>query len=193
LYSNYFNALAQRLSTGTAFDHMFFIIHSGQSGVERGADEAARAAGLAIVGFMSPDERDELGLIPKHIASDLVAHRDKGHRPAIAANLEIASAALVVVPDRTVAAKFAPMGWVLSRIRAYGLPSLICDPSTSLADVALWCAAIPETCGSRRLAVTGPRATRWQSGEMIARRFVSAIVRIGNASPDRSPGSVYIS
>jgi hypothetical protein len=151
--------------------------------VERGADEAARLARFAVAGFMSPDRRDEFGLIPSHIAADLVAHHDRGHRPALAANLEIASAALVVVPDRTTASKCAPMGWVVTRIRSKGLPSLICDPSTSLTDVALWCTAISETCGSRRLAVVGPRATRWPNGERIARRLVSAIFSTGTGSP----------
>jgi hypothetical protein len=164
-----------------------FILHSGQTGVERGADEGARAAGLPVAGFMPPDCRDELGRIPNHIALDLTTHHEKGFRPAVMGNLEIASAAILVVPDAQTPAVFTATSWLLNRIRAKRCPMLVCDPRTSLADAASWAKRIPESCGSVRLLVTGLRATRWDAGHRTTRRIVIAI---GTTDIDKAPGSL---
>lgn len=152
-----------------------FIIHSGQTGVERGAHIAARAAGLRIAGFAPPEGRDELGALPDHVRERLTPYVERGSRPTIRANIAIASAALVVVPQAERAEHVSAMLWLLQGIRGHKLPHLICDASTSLADVVAWATALPETCGSRRLLVTGPRFTRWPEGEAIARRLIGAI------------------
>ncbi|MGE0398111.1 MAG: putative molybdenum carrier protein [Kofleriaceae bacterium] len=154
---------------------MLFIIHSGQTGVERGAHDAAQMCGVGIAGFMPRDRRDELGPLPSNVAARLTWFSEKGQRPAIRANLTIASAALLVVPDAARAEQFPALGWVIQSVRASRLPLMVCDPSTSVADVSAWFADTPRTCGSRRLAVIGPRATRWQQGEVIARRIVCAL------------------
>ena len=52
---------------------------------------------------------------------------------------------------------------------------LVCDPQTNLDDIASWVTGLRETSGSKRVLVTGPRATRWQQGEGLARRIVSAV------------------
>ena len=160
-----------------------FIIHSGQTGVERGAHLAARAAGLRIAGFAPPECRDELGALPDHVRERLTPYVERGSRPATRANIAIASAALVIVPQADQAEHFSAMLWLLQGIRGHKLPLLICDASTSLADVAAWASALPETCGSRRLLVTGPRFTRWPEGEALARRLIGAI-----ASSERTEG-----
>ena len=78
---------------------MLVIIHSGQTGVERGAHRAAVTLGLDIAGFMPLDKRDELGPVPRDVAEFLTPCFDRGPRPAVRANVALASGALIVVPD----------------------------------------------------------------------------------------------
>ena len=154
---------------------MLVIIHSGQTGVERGAHRAAVAAGLSVAGFMPLDKRDELGPIPADVAQMLTPCFDRGPRPAVRANIALATGVLLVVPDAGAPEKFTAMSAVMQGIRSARAASLVCDPNTNLDDVVRWAHALPETSGSTRVMVTGPRGTRWPDGETVARRLVSAI------------------
>jgi len=154
---------------------MLVIIHSGQTGVERGAHRAAISAGLSVAGFMPLDRRDELGPIPPDVAQLLTPCFDRGPRPAVRANIALASGVLLVVPDAATPEKFTAMSVVLQGVRSGRVPSLACDPRTNLDDVQRWAARLPETSGSTRVMVTGPRGTRWPEGETVARRLVAAI------------------
>jgi hypothetical protein len=154
---------------------MLVIIHSGQTGVERGAHRAAITAGLSLAGFMPLDRRDELGPIPADIAELLTPCFDRGPRPAVRANIALASGVLLVVPNSKTPEKFTAMSAVMQGIRSSRCTSFIADPQTNLDDVASWARSLPETSGSTRVMVTGPRGTRWPEGEAIARRLVSAI------------------
>lgn len=154
---------------------MLVILHSGQTGVERGAHRSAITAGLSIAGFMPLDNRDELGQVPPDVASRLTACFDRGPRPAVRANIQLASGVLLVVPEAAKAEKFTAMAAVMQAIRSARLPMLVCDPKTNLDDITMWVKQLPETSGSTRLLVTGPRGTRWSDGESVARRIVSAI------------------
>ena len=154
---------------------MLVVVHSGQTGVERGAHRAAIVAGLTVAGFMPVDERDELGPIPADVAATLTPCFERGSRPAVRANIAIASGVLLVVPNASEAAKFTAMSAVLSAARSVHVPYLTCDPLTNVEDVAAWVGKLPESSGSLRLMVTGPRGTRWHTGEQTARRLVTAI------------------
>jgi hypothetical protein len=154
---------------------MLVLLSSGQTGIERGACRAAIAAGLAIEGFMPLDGRDELGPIPSEIARLLRPHMERGHRPAVRANVGIASGVLLVVPDASAPDRFTAMTVIRQAVRAAGCGSLVVDASTNLEDVTRWARSLPEQEGVTRLFVTGPRGTRWPDGESVARRLVSAI------------------
>ncbi len=154
---------------------MLVIIHSGQTGVERGAHRAALALGVGIAGFMPLDKRDELGPVPPDVADQLTPCFDRGPRPAVRANVALASGAIVVVPDAQTADKFTAIGAVIQAVRAAGIPYLACDPLTNLEDITRWVHQLPETSGSTRVLVTGPRGTRWPQGETLARRIVGAM------------------
>ena len=154
---------------------MLVIIHSGQTGVERGAHRAAVAAGLSVAGFMPLDKRDELGPIPNDVALVLTPCFDRGPRPAVRSNIALASGVLLVVPEAATPEKFTAMSAVMQGIRSARAPSIVCDGKTNLDDVVRWARQLPETSGSTRLMVTGPRGTRWPEGETIARRLVAAI------------------
>jgi len=154
---------------------MLVIIHSGQTGVERGAHRAATSAGLSVAGFMPLDKRDELGPIPNDVAELLTPCFDRGPRPAVRANIALASGVLLVVPESLTPEKFTAMSAVMQGIRSARVPSMVVDARTNLDDVVRWARQLPETSGSTRLMVTGPRGTRWPDGETVARRLVSAI------------------
>ena len=154
---------------------MLIILQSGQTGVERGAFRAAETAGLQLAGFMPIDGRDELGKIPDHVAGRLTPCFERGPRPAVRANVALASGVLLVVPDARQADKYTAMTATLKTARNLMVPCLICDSATDVDDVVAWARKLPETSGSVRVMVTGPRETRWKEGESIARRIVTAI------------------
>lgn len=157
---------------------MLVIIHSGQTGVERGAHRAAIAArtvGIEVAGFMPLDKRDELGPVPPDIADVLTSCFDRGPRPAVRANVSLASGVVLVVPDASKPEKFTAMAAIMQAVRAAHIPLLVCDANTNADDVVWWVKQLPETSGSTRVMVTGPRGTRWPEGEGIARRLVGAI------------------
>jgi hypothetical protein len=155
---------------------MLVVVHSGQTGVERGAHRAAISSALTVAGFMPIDKRDELGPIPDEVAACLTPCFDRGPRPAVRANVAISSGVLLVVPDAGEPNKYTAMAAVLTAARSAKIPYLVCDPLTNLEDVARWVISLPPTSGSRRVLVTGPRETRWQNGEATARRLVIALV-----------------
>lgn len=154
---------------------MLVVVHSGQTGVERGAHKAATAAGLTVAGFMPVDGRDEMGPIPADIAKCLTPCFDRGPRPAVKANIAIASGVILCVPDASEPAKFTAMAAVISAARQAKVPYQVVDPVTNIDDVSAWVWALPHTSGSLRVMVTGPRGTRWHTGEQTARRLVAAI------------------
>jgi hypothetical protein len=162
------------------------ILHSGQTGVERGAYRAAVAGGLTVAGFMPLDRRDELGPIPPDCAASLTPCFDRGPRPAVRANVALASGVLVVVPDRAAPEKFTAIGAVIQAIRSRHLDWLACDADANLEEIAAWATRLPSTSGSRRLLVTGPRATRWSDGEAVAKRIVNAIAYANQEGADIS-------
>jgi len=124
---------------------------------------------------MPLDRRDELGPIPPDVAEHLTPCFDRGPRPAVRATTLIASGVVLVVPSAATPEKFTAMSAVMQSIRSAHVPSLICDAHTNLDDVGRWARNLPETSGSTRVMVTGPRGTRWAEGEAVARRLVAAI------------------
>ena len=154
---------------------MLVIVHSGQTGVERGAHRAAANSGVAIAGFMPVDGRDELGPVPQDIAEHLTTCFERGPRAAVRANVALASGVLLVVPDRRHVDKFTAMRAVMTAVRGAKSSSFIADTTTDVHEVATWARTLPETSGSVRILVTGPRGTRWLDGEGVARRLVTAI------------------
>jgi hypothetical protein len=151
------------------------VIHSGQTGVERGAQRAAHAVGLSLGGFSSADRRDELGPLPDDVAQNLTPCGERGSRAPIRANLEIASGVIIVVPDAATPRRFTGIGVVLQAARARAVPYKIADPKTDPERIAAWTRTLPATGGAVRLMVTGPRETRWATGSKVSWKLVAAI------------------
>ena len=78
---------------------MLTIIHGGQSGVDRGAHEAALSCDWNLAGYMPIDRRDERGAIPDDVARFLIEHDKPGYAARTEANVRSANAALVIVRD----------------------------------------------------------------------------------------------
>jgi hypothetical protein len=151
------------------------VVHSGQTGVERGAHRAATSGGISVAGFMPVDGRDELGPVPLEVSTHLTPCFERGPRAAVRANVGIASGVLLVVPDRRHVDKYTAMRAVMTCVRGNRAAAFVADPTTDVLEVATWARSLPETSGSVRILVTGPRGTRWLEGEGVARRLVTAI------------------
>lgn len=149
------------------------IVHSGQTGVERGAHQGAVASGLEVTGVCTSTIRDELGPLPPDVATRLRPCSSRGFRPALAASLELATHVLLIVRDADAASPAPAMGWVLTQIRRLRLDYIHCDHQTHPSDVTAWLAQAGE--GRHHVLVTGPRATRWPNGEYIARRLIQGL------------------
>jgi len=158
-------------------DPLVTILHSGQTGVERGAHIGALASGLPVRGFMRAERRDELGHLPEDVASVLVPCEGGGQRAAVLATLALATAVVLVVPDIRIAIRKRTATWVLRGARAKRLPYWLCDSATSVTDVATWYGQLA-AAEAHRILVTGPRATRWRDGESVARRLVKALALV---------------
>jgi hypothetical protein len=152
------------------------VIHSGETGVERGADRAARALGIPISGYCRHNARDELGPLPAPIAADLTACQTRGSRSPVSANLELASAAIIVVPRAAMAAAVTGVDVVLRLARAMKVPYQVVDDQTDLSALAAWVRALPREEDKLQLMITGPRGTRWQEGERLGWRAVASLV-----------------
>lgn len=155
---------------------MITILHSGQTGVERGAHRAAVAHGLRIGGLCTCDSRDELGVIPGDVLASLTPCDERGPRQAVRANILAATAAIIVVPRIEDARSVAGIADAQTLIRACGLSMLVCDPLTNEDDVLAFARG---SGADAKVVITGPRATRWREGEAVARRLVASLARAG--------------
>ena len=152
---------------------MLVVIHSGQTGVERGAHRAAETVGLGATGFSTLDERDELGPLPHAIARALTPCHERGSRAAVRANLQIASGLVVVIPNRNTPDRFTAMRNLIGSARSHGVPYAVVDPTSDLDEVRHFVEGLTPSSGTVRVMVTGPRATRWAQGERIAWQVVA--------------------
>jgi hypothetical protein len=151
------------------------VVHSGQTGVERGVHRAAVALGLSIAGFSSLEQRDEFGKLPDSIASALSPCVRRGVRSPIMANLEIASGLIIVVPDAHLAARTPGVSAILTHARRCSVPYRIVDGRSDFDDIAAWAEQL-STADEVRLMVTGPRETRWPQGEGAGWRLLTTMV-----------------
>src|SRR5580765_4915217 len=117
---------------------MITIVHGGQTGVDRGAHEAALSNDWRVAGFMPRDGCDELGKIPQAVARFLELY----HKPSLVArtkaNVQIAAATLIVV--RNVDAPWETPGTAktLDLAAFYRLPRMTVDSTTDPPNIARW-------------------------------------------------------
>ncbi|MEO8550969.1 MAG: response regulator [Kofleriaceae bacterium] len=151
------------------------ILHSGQTGVERGADRAARAVGYDVAGYCTVNGRDELGFIPEDVRASLVAHTRQGARAAAYATVELADAVVIALPDRRDANATTAIEALRRVIKLRGLPHFLVDPASDLDELCLGLRQLEARQDGLRLLVTGPRQTRWAMGERMGWQIVSEL------------------
>jgi Circularly permutated YpsA SLOG family len=149
------------------------VLHSGQTGVERGVHRAAEATGLRVAGFSTRGRRDELGRLPDNISSVLTPCHQDGPRAALRATLSIASGLVILVPDAT---RFKSYAGVSELVRAgREKPIEIIDPRADESYLTRFVDTLPYSNDPVRLMITGPRGTRWPEGERVAWQLVAGL------------------
>lgn len=158
---------------------MITIVHGGQTGVDRGAHEAALDSGWRIAGYMPRDGRDELGMIPQAVACFLVLYDKPGLAARTEANVRTATAALIVVRNAGKPRLTPGTAKTLDLAAICRLPRMVADPTTDPTKIARWVynnlltrgtllLPLEEPRGSvlPRLLVAGPRESKWQDGRI---------------------------
>jgi Circularly permutated YpsA SLOG family len=158
---------------------LVIIVHGGQSGVDRGAHEAAIECGWPLSGYMTRDARDESGPIPPEVAQFLRPHETMGYAERTDANVRASNAVLIVVRDARYAKSTPGTRRTIALAEKLRKPKMIVDPKTPADEIARWIwselvarrtlplpiatiAPEPEV----RLMVAGPRESKWASGRV---------------------------
>ena len=182
---------------------MITIIHGGQTGVDRGAHEAAIDNGWRVAGYMPSDARDELGLIPQDVTRFLVPHDKASYAARTVANVASASAALIVVHDAGNPLATPGTAMTIDLAAQQRLPRRVVDPTTDAAQIALWICSdllmqrtlmlpldgLKLDPDPMRLLVAGPRESKWRGAQAetaaLLRRIALAIAEIRTPTPDQ--------
>lgn len=187
---------------------MITIIHGGQTGVDRGAHEAALNNSWRIAGYMPRDGRDELGRIPQEVARFLALHDKPGLAARTEANVRTAAATLIVVRAANDPRATPGTAKTLDLAAACRLPRMVVDPTTDPTKVARWIynslfargtlplpfeAPTVDSHGTipPRLLVAGPRESKWQGAQSetaaLLRRIALALTEITQTPQERAP------
>lgn len=143
--------------------------------MERGADRAARALGFRVRGFSQFGSRDEVGVIPSHIARDLTPVSIRGARAVWPPTLDLADVLVIVVPTTAELAPHAGIGVLRTQARARNVPQIVIDPSRDIEQSARHIRSFARTNDELAVMVWGPRATRWAGGERMGWELVKSV------------------
>ena len=179
---------------------MITVVHGGQTGVDRGAHEAAIANGWRVAGYMPSDARDELGPIPEAVARFLVPHNKMSYAARTVANVQSASAALIVVHDAGDARATPGTAKTIDLAVQQRLLSRIVDPTTDAVQIARWIWSdvlmlrtlmlpldgLKLDPAPTRLLVAGPRESKWRGARVetaaLLRRVALVLAEIPHAA-----------
>ncbi len=176
---------------------MITVVHGGQTGVDRGAHDAAIDNGWRVAGYMPRDGRDELGKIPEAVARCLTPHEKTGYGARTEANVQMANAALIVVRDADDPRVTPGTTKTIDLVTARRLRRLVVDPKFDPARIARWIwsdlmmmtgtLSLP-LLGTQldpaptRLIVAGPRESKWSGARIetagLLRRVALALAEI---------------
>ena len=181
---------------------MITVVHGGQTGVDRGAHEAALDSGWPLTGFMPRDGRDEFGKIPDAVARFLTPHTKTGYGARTEANVQTANAALIVVNDAADPRATPGTAKTIALAADRRLRRMIVDPSWDPAVIArwIWCDLLMMTKtlplpllglqsdpAPTRLLVAGPRESLWQGAQA---ETAGLLRRVAQALAETAQGAV---
>jgi hypothetical protein len=182
---------------------MITLVHGGQTGVDRGAHEAALINGWAIAGFMPIDCRDERGRIPDDVARFLIPHDKPGYGARTEANVRSANAALIIVRDAAEAHTTPGTAMTIELVIDRRLPRRVVDPTYDATAIASWLwndllaprAPMLPLLGfsappaPNRLLVAGPRESKWPEARAettgLLGRIAASLVEIARDSQNQ--------
>lgn len=185
---------------------MITIVHGGQTGVDRGAHEAAIDNGWKIAGYMTRDQRDELGQIPPAVARFLVAIDKTSYAARTEANVRSATAALIVVRDEDDPRATPGTAKTIDLVVARNMRRQIVGPQHDASAIARWIwhdllmmstLTLPTITKvldpvPTRLLVAGPRESKWRNARIetagLLRRIGLALTEISKQDLTRAPG-----
>src|SRR6267378_7158553 len=151
---------------------IFKIISGGQTGVDRGALDAALALKVECGGWCPAERFAEDGKIPKHYP--VVELKDAGYAERTARNVADSDGTLVISNGE-------PMGGTretIDRCVEMDKPHLIIDhakiPTNEIVELVLRFVGDHHI---RLLNVAGPRASQWPEGHKIAEQILSNVLR----------------
>lgn len=158
-----------------------WIIHGGQTGVDRGAWAAGKllekaGSTIKVGGIMPYNMCDEHGVIPPGVREHMRACELKGYDARTKENVLLASALLVIVEDRLNPERTPGTKLTLSLAsRRPGLQVMVASSGDEAA-ITSWLVHLPPSVrlqsSSRSsdffLVVAGPRASLWPQGESVA-------------------------
>lgn len=146
------------------------IVSGGQTGVDRGALDAALAAGVDCGGWCPSGRKAEDGVIPARYP---LAELDGGYPARTERNVLDSDATWILSPGR-VHGGTALTARLCAR---HGRPCLVTDAKrTTPAAAAGQAAQFISEHGIGVLNVAGPRASHWSGGPDWARTAVSALL-----------------
>ena len=161
---------------------MITLVHGGQTGVDRGAHEAALDNGWLIAGFMPRDGRDERGPIPMDVARYLIPHDKAGYPARTEANVRMCDVLLIIVPDAKNPASTPGTKMTIELAERFRKRKMAVDPNSSVRSIAEWIwlelfarqtLKLPFISQDQdqlpsRLMVAGPRESKWPGACTIA-------------------------
>jgi len=153
------------------------IISGGQTGVDRGALDAALAANFPVGGWCPADRRAEDGPIPSRYP--LMSLERGGYRARTRQNVMDSNATVILAPGDLTG------GTLLTLVfcQQHGKPVLVIDATkTAESDVAAKIAQIVEEHSVGLLNVAGPRASGWPHAHEYARRTICALLGLLKAA-----------
>ena len=176
---------------------MITLLHGGQTGVDRGAHEAALDNGWLVAGYMPRDGRDERGRIPPDVARFLIPHESTIYAARTEANVRAVNAVLIVVRDIDDPRATPGTAKTIDLAADRGLPCRIVDPTTDAEHVARWLWSdlmrvqltlafdrVRDPAATRLLAA-GPRESKWPGARVetaaLLRRVERALAEIARA------------
>jgi hypothetical protein len=187
------------------------VIHGGQSGVDRGAHEAAIDNGWSVSGYMPRGARDEFGKIPTDVARWLREHESPNYAGRTEANVYSCDALLVIVQDADNPRATPGTAKTFDLAAGRNLPRRVVEPSWSAIQIAKWIwrdlfmerpeqqpLLLEPHARTRdpmpgRLMIAGPRESKWPGACAVTagllRRVGLELRQIrGDASNIRSSG-----